>query len=91
MTTENAPLFSYSRTGLKIELFPNRLEVEEQAGLRKKRSTILLRAITSVDNAGGLTKKLRVKTADGETHEWMLGSKPGETTDDARSAILALL
>lgn len=88
--TSPDPLFAYRRPGFKIEIFPNRIEVEEQ-GLRKKQHTILMRQVTAVENAGGLSKKLRVKTADGTTYEWMLGHKPGETTDEARSAIINLL
>jgi hypothetical protein len=54
-----------SLPGIKLTLYPNRLEVEQGVLLTKKRETILLKAITDV-SVPTLRNELRITTSDGK-------------------------
>ena len=84
MTTD-APLFEYSRTGFRFEVYPGRIEIVDGAFI-KKATTILARSITSVSVEGIGKAKLRVETT-GKRHEWIIG----RDSDRARIAVLAAI
>lgn len=84
---DESPVFSYARTGFKLDVYPNRVEVEEKAGLlRHKRHTIPIRSISNV-SVEGITRKLRITTNDGKTQDFNLANK----AEEARQAILTHL
>ncbi len=80
------PVFEYSRTGFSFKVFANRIDVEKQAILGKKKETILLRNVSSIE-VKKATGKIVIKTNDKETKEYIIGIK----VEDAHSAILPLL
>jgi hypothetical protein len=89
--TADEPIFVYERTGLSFKVYRNRIDVLDKSGFGAywtggKQQTILLRNVTDV-TVQGLTKKLRITTNDGKSHEFQLATKG----DEARQAIVSVL
>lgn len=83
------PVFHYKRTGLEFAVHENRIEVKERGGflgMGGKQVTIPLRSVSTAE-VEGFAKKLTVKTNDGKTYQWQLGTHGPE----AREAIVERL
>lgn len=66
-------LAAHRRYRFSLVVYPNRIEVEETntIGLKKK-ETVLLRNVASVD-VPNLKTHVIVKTTDGRTYKWLCG------------------
>jgi len=58
-----------SLPGIKLTLYPNRVEIEQGMLLTKKRETILLRSVTDV-SVPALQNRLTITTSDGKKHTY---------------------
>lgn len=81
--TPEPPRVLSSLPGIKLTLYPNRLEIEQGMLLTKKRESILLRSITDV-SVPALRNQITITTADGKKHSYTC-THPKE----AKEAILA--
>lgn len=82
----NDPVFEYSRAGFKFQVFTNRIDIEQQAILGKKKESILLRNVSSVE-VKKATGKIVLKTNDKSQKEYIIGLK----VEEAYNAIMPLL
>jgi hypothetical protein len=78
--------------GLKITLFPNRVEYTKKVFLGVKTESILLADISDVivDYVGGMTKGksyVRIKTNDGKKHDLGLTTKAAEVQETIVAAL----
>ena len=71
------PIHSFKMAGYTVNLYPNRLDIEQGSILGKKTETILLRNVTNVEC--GLGKPLTIITADGKKHKLSIGGSAAET------------
>jgi hypothetical protein len=62
-----------SLPGIKLTLYPNRLEIEHGVLMTKKNETILLKAVTDV-SAPAFVNRVTITTSDGKKHTYNVGN-----------------
>ena len=81
------PVFTYNRFGFFFSVYENRIEIHEGVyNALAKKTSILLKNVSSV-TVVGLTRKLEIKTNDGKTFTYNVGTQ----SEDAKNAISNLL
>lgn len=77
----NGPLHQYKRMGFRLEVWPNRIEVQEGTlPISKKKHSIPMRNVSSV-SVEGKTRKLHIRTYDGEDWEFNVGGDAQKVRD----------